>query len=79
MSQVAKKPLQALQKAVNKQISVRLKSDLEYKGRMVNIDPYMNLILEDAEEYNGGTLAANLGKVVIRGSNVLFIKLDEEL
>ena len=79
MSQVAKKPLQMLQKAVNKHISVRLKSDLEYKGRMSNVDPYMNVILVDAEEYYGGTLSANFGKVVIRGNNVLFIRIDDEI
>ncbi|MEM4297923.1 MAG: U6 snRNA-associated Sm-like protein LSm6 [Nitrososphaerota archaeon] len=79
MSQTAKKPLQALQRALNKQVLVRLKSDLEYKGKMVNLDPYMNLILEDAEEYNGKVLVASFGKVVIRGSNVLFIKIEEEL
>jgi len=79
LSQIAKKPIQILQKATNKHISVRLKSDLEYKGRMYNADPYMNVILEDAEEYNGGNLAANFGKVIIRGNNVLFIRIDDQI
>ena len=45
---------------------------------MNNVDSYMNLILMDAEEYNGPDVVANYGKVVIRGNNVLFIKLEKE-
>ena len=45
---------------------------------MNNVDTYMNLILMDAEEYNGTDVIANYGKVVIRGNNVLFIKLEKE-
>ncbi len=45
---------------------------------MNNVDSYMNLILTDAEEFNGAIALANYGKVVIRGNNVLFIKLEKE-
>ncbi len=74
-----KKPLSTLQKAVNKEVSVRLKSDHEYKGRVISIDQYMNVILVDAEEHSNGSLSANYGKVVIRGNNVLFIKIEDDL
>jgi|TARA_B100001971_G_C18195280_1_gene541077 small nuclear ribonucleoprotein len=74
-----KKPLNALQKAVHKQVSIRLKNDYEYKGKMMNIDQYMNVILTNAEEYSGGSLTANYGKLVIRGNNVLFIKIESDL
>jgi len=74
-----KRPLTVLQKAINKKVAVRLKNENEYRGKMSNVDSYMNLILEDAEEFNGQTHIANYGKVVIRGNNVLFIKLEDEL
>ena len=74
-----KKPLQTLQRAVDKNVVVRLKSDLEYKGRMSSVDPYMNVILEEAGEYNLGNLAANYGKVVIRGNNVILIQIEDRL
>ncbi|MDW8000211.1 MAG: U6 snRNA-associated Sm-like protein LSm6 [Candidatus Nitrosocaldus sp.] len=74
-----KKPLVVLQRAINKKVSVRLKNEAEYRGKMSNVDSYMNLILEDAEEFNGATHLANYGKVVIRGNNVLFIRLEDEL
>ncbi len=79
MQESIKKPLNALQKAVHKQVSIRLKNDYEYKGKMMNIDQYMNVILTNAEEYSGGSLTANYGKLVIRGNNVLFIKIESDL
>jgi len=77
--QQPKRPLTTLQRAINRKVSVRLKNEFEYKGKMSNVDSYMNLILVDAEEFNGQTHLANYGKVVIRGNNVLFIKLENEL
>ncbi len=74
-----KKPLNVLQHAVNKNVSIRLKNDDEYKGKMMNIDQYMNVILTNAEEHSGGSLSANYGKLVIRGNNVLFIKIESDL
>ena len=74
-----KRPLNVLQKATNKQVSVRLKSELEYKGKMSNVDPYMNVILVDAQEFENGQKKANYGKVVIRGNNVLYIKLEDRI
>ena len=74
-----KRPLNVLQKAISKQVSVRLKSELEYKGKMSSVDPYMNVILVDAEELENGSKKANYGKVVIRGNNVLYIKIEDRL
>lgn len=77
--QQPKRPLTTLQRAINRKVAVRLKNEIEYKGKMSNVDSYMNLILVDAEEFNGAAHLANYGKVVIRGNNVLFIKLENEL
>jgi len=74
-----KKPLNVLQKTIGKKVSIRLKNDHEYKGKMLNIDQYMNVILTDAEEYIDGKISANYGKLVIRGNNVLFIKITPDL
>ncbi|PWU80840.1 MAG: ribonucleoprotein [Candidatus Nitrosopolaris wilkensis] len=77
-SQQPKRPLSTLQRAVNRRVAVRLKSEIEYRGKMSNVDSYMNLILVNAEEFDGADVLANYGKVVIRGNNVLFIKLEKE-
>jgi small nuclear ribonucleoprotein len=78
-SQQPKRPLSILQRSINRKVAVRLKSEIEYKGRMNNVDSYMNLILTDAEEFNGNDVMANYGKVVIRGNNVLFIRLEKDI
>jgi small nuclear ribonucleoprotein len=71
--------LNVLQKAINKSVSVRLKNEIEYKGKMSNVDPYMNVILVDAEEFENGKICANYGKVVIRGNNVLYITIQDKI
>ena len=80
MSQTtAKRPLTTLQKNTNKSVIVRLKNDVEYKGKIVNVDSYMNLIMSDAEELNDGKTVEKYGRIILRGNNVLFIKLEDEL
>ena len=80
MSQsTAKRPLTMLQKSTKKKVIVRLKNEVEYKGKMDNVDSYMNLIMTDAEEHLGGKMIENYGRVIVRGNNVLFIKIENEL
>ena len=80
MSQTsAKRPLTTLQKNTKKNVTVRLKNEVEYKGKMDNVDSYMNLIMTDAEELKEDKVIANYGRVIVRGNNVLFIKLENEL
>lgn len=75
----AKRPLTTLQHSTKKSVVVRLKNEVEYRGRMDNVDSYMNLIMMDAEEQQDGKTVANYGRVIVRGNNVLFIKLESDL
>jgi len=50
----SKRPLTVLQKNTKKDVIVTLKSGVEYRGKMENVDSYMNLIMTDAEELNQG-------------------------
>ena len=75
----AKRPLTMLQKSTKKKVIVRLKNEIEYKGKMDNVDSYMNLIMTDAEELHEDKVIANYGRVIVRGNNVLFIKIENEL
>ena len=54
----AKRPLTTLQKSTKKKVTVRLKNEVEYKGKMDNVDSYMNLIMTDAEELHDGKTIA---------------------
>jgi len=75
----AKRPLTTLQKNTKKSVIVRLKNDVEYKGKIDNVDSYMNLIMSNAEELNIGKTVEKYGRIILRGNNVLFIKLENEL
>ncbi len=76
---ISQRPLTTLQKNVKKTVIVRLKNEVEYKGKMKNVDSYMNLIMADAEELKDGKTVGKFGSVILRGNNVLFIKLEDEI
>ncbi len=57
---------------------MRLKNDVQYTCMMENVDSYMNLIMTNAEELKDDKVIANYGRVIVRGNNVLFIKLENE-
>ncbi|MCQ5340208.1 MAG: Sm ribonucleo [Candidatus Methanomethylicota archaeon] len=63
-----------LNKALNNQILVKLKDGHEYIGNLVRYDQTMNLVLTDAiETIDNGSPLAKYGKVLVRGSNILYI------
>ena len=75
-------PLKTLAKSKGSIVAIRLKNNLEYKGRLVDSDAMMNVILDDAQEFilnekGDLKLSKGLGRVFLRGNNVLFVKLGE--
>ena len=44
----------------------------------MSVDSYMNLQLASSEEWIGGKFAGNLGEVLIRCNNVLYIRAAQE-
>ena len=72
----SRKPLNLLVKKLNAEVSIRLKNDVEYRGRMIDADSHMNIILEGATEYRGNSPAANYGNIILRGSNILYICVE---
>ncbi|AEB95944.1 MAG: U6 snRNA-associated Sm-like protein LSm6 [Metallosphaera sp.] len=73
-------PLKSLRMATNKTVLVKLKDGSEYIGKMEQSDGTMNLVLRDCTEMKEGTAdpIAKYGRVLIRGSNVLFVSIDYE-
>ena len=67
-------PKAFLQAMANQRVSVKLKWGMEYTGRLISADTYMNLQLADTEEFVDGAWAGNLGEVLIRCNNVLYIR-----
>ncbi|EMG46495.1 SMX3 Small nuclear ribonucleoprotein F [Candida maltosa Xu316] len=75
-------PKPFLKSLVNKTIIVRLKwNKMEYKGRLVSIDNYMNLqldqtyeITKESEDGSDDKKEELIGEIFIRCNNVLFIR-----
>lgn len=66
-------PIKKVNSLVDSVISVEIKDEgCKFEGRLVAVDEYLNLQLEDATEVNDG-VKRSLGVVVIRGNNILSI------
>lgn len=51
---------------------------LDYRGVLACLDGYMNIALEQTEEYSGGILKNKYGDAFIRGNNVLYISTQRK-
>ena len=60
-------PRPMLKALIDQPVAVRLKwGEVEYHGKLVSIDSYMNLQLSDTEEYVNDKPSGQLGQVLIR-------------
>lgn len=68
-------PLRLLARSVNRDVLVKLKDGKLYQGLLERCDGHMNLVLVKAVEFSeiGGVVMD--GRVLIRGSSVLWIRL----
>jgi len=67
-------PKPFLNELTGKAVIVKLKWGMEYKGFVVSVDAYMNIQLASAEEWVDGAFLGNLGEVLIRCNNVLYVR-----
>lgn len=61
-----------------KPVICKLKWGMEYKGFLVSVDSYMNLQLASTEEHIDGQPVGNLGEVLVRCNNVLYVRAQRE-
>lgn len=66
-------PSDFLRAVVGRSVVVKLNDGTEYRGVLACLDGYMNIALEQTEEYLEGELQSKYGDVFIRGNNVLYI------
>ncbi|KAI8611397.1 hypothetical protein BC830DRAFT_1044068, partial [Chytriomyces sp. MP71] len=64
-----KTPSDFLGAAIGSRVVVRLNTGVEYRGILACLDGYMNIAMEQTEEYVGGDLKNKYGDAFIRGNN----------
>lgn len=63
-----------LQKIIGHHVTVRLDSGVDYVGILSCLDGYMNIAMEETEEFVDGVSKGRFGDAFIRGNNVLYIE-----
>ena len=61
----------------NKSVLLRLRNNKTIKGNLLDFDVHMNLTLDDAEDVTDET-PEKLGKILLRGDNVLVVSLPDD-
>ena len=70
-------PSDFLKAVLGRPVVVKLNSGVAYKGVLACLDGYMNIAMEQTEQYEGGQLKTTLGDCFIRGNNVCYISNTE--
>ncbi len=70
---MAERPLDVLNRSLGVQVLVGLKGGKEFRGKLAGFDMHVNLVLEEAEEIQGGESVRRFGTLVIRGDSVVYI------
>ena len=61
----------------DKSLLLRLRNNKTVKGTLIDFDVHMNLTLENAEDISEEK-STKLGKILLRGDNILAISLPED-
>lgn len=56
---------------------IKLNSGVEYRGVLACLDGFLNVALEQTEEYERGIKKSQLGDCFIRGNNVMYIGAEK--
>ncbi|MCU0632001.1 MAG: ribonucleoprotein [Methanolinea sp.] len=68
-------PIKKVFSLVDSRVTVEIKDDQrKLQGRLVAVDEYLNIHMEDTSEYVNNQRGRTLGTVVIRGNNILSIQ-----
>ncbi|HEX9710134.1 MAG TPA: LSM domain-containing protein [Candidatus Thermoplasmatota archaeon] len=71
------KPLDALQTAIGKPVTVALRPRSEVRGVLDGFDPHMNLVLSQASRTVEGEEVSKHARTVVRGDSVVYISRIE--
>ncbi|KAG0734007.1 hypothetical protein G6F57_016439 [Rhizopus arrhizus] len=66
-------PLEVIDRSVGKRVRVLMTGDKEFNGKLIGFDDYVNMVLEDVTEVDGG---APIKKMLLNGGHIAMIVPD---
>ena len=69
-------PAHVVERLLQQHVTLELKDSRMLSGKLLGIDEHMNLVLDDAEERTT-EVTRHLGRVVLRGSNVVTLNAPQ--
>ena len=86
IQQKSRRPIDYLKDSINQVILIKVKRNRLFRGKLGGFDEHLNLYLEGTsqifeyqdEEGNIREEHENLGSIVVRGDNVIFVNLANE-
>ncbi|VUT28171.1 MAG: Putative snRNP Sm-like protein [Candidatus Syntrophoarchaeum sp. GoM_oil] len=70
---MSQRPLDILNESLTSPVIVRIRGGREIRGELQGYDLHMNLVLDNAQETLEGDETRELGTVILRGDNVVYI------
>ncbi len=67
-----------LNEFINKPILIKLRNNHTIKGTLQAFDDRMNLVLEKSQDILSENKIENLGKIILRGNNILIIAIPSK-
>jgi len=67
-----------LNEFINKPILIKLRNNHTIKGTLQTFDDHMNLVLEKSDDIISEKEVENLGKIILRGDNILIIAVPSK-
>lgn len=70
-------PSDFLKQITGRSVVVKLNNGSDYRGILRCLDGYMNIVLEQTEEFINGEFKKRYGDAFIRGNNVFYISTQK--
>ncbi len=62
-----------LEESLGKKVLIKLRGNRRLRGTLEGFDQHLNLVLEDAEDISDMDNVLKLGRIIVRGDNVIII------
>ena len=73
MANGIERPLDMLNQSKGKEILLQLKNDKQIVGTLVAFDIHINLVLDNAREYENNEMKKSVGLTFVRGDTIIYI------